>query len=45
VGTVEKEDTCHYPDEDVYMQKENGERRIFHSDSLDSTWSSEPNGG
>ncbi len=43
VGTIEKEDTCYYPDEDVYMQKSNGERRIFRGSALDSSWSSEPN--
>ena len=43
VGTIEKEDTCYYPDEDIYMQKSNGERRIFRGSALDSSWSSEPN--
>ena len=39
VGTIEKEDTCYYPDEDIYMQS-NGERRIFRGSALDSSWSS-----
>jgi uncharacterized cupin superfamily protein len=43
IGTNEKEDTCYYPDEDVYMQKSNEQRRIFHGSSLDSDWTSEPN--
>lgn len=43
VGTIEKEDTCYYPDEDVYLQKSNGGRRIFRGSALDSSWSSEPN--
>lgn len=42
-GTVEKEDTCYYPDEDVYMLKSNRERRIFKGTDLDSSWSTEPN--
>lgn len=28
-GTVEKEDICHYPDEDIYLLKVNGERQLF----------------
>ena len=43
VGTVEKEDTCYYPDEDVYMQKSNGDRRVFKGNSLDKIWTSDPN--
>ena len=43
VGTIEKEDTCYYPDEDVYLQKSNGGRRIFRGSAMDSSWSSEPN--
>ncbi len=44
VGTVEKEDTCYYPDEDVYMQRSNEKRRIYNGSALDFNWSSEPNG-
>ena len=43
IGTREPEDTCYYPDEDVYMQKANGTRRIYHGSAFDKTWSSEPN--
>ncbi|MBE5992260.1 MAG: cupin domain-containing protein [Paenibacillaceae bacterium] len=43
VGTKENEDTCYYPDEDVYMQKSNGLRRVFKGNQLDETWSSDPN--
>lgn len=43
VGTNEKEDTCYYPDEDIYLQKSNGERRIFKGKDLDTSWTSEPN--
>lgn len=43
VGTNEKEDTCYYPDEDVYMQKSNEQRRIFRGSYADLPWSSEPN--
>lgn len=43
VGTKENEDTCYYPDEDVYMQKSNGVRRIFSGKQTDESWSSDPN--
>lgn len=43
VGTNETEDTCYYPDEDVYMQKSNEQRRIFRGSDLDLLWTSEPN--
>jgi uncharacterized cupin superfamily protein len=43
VGTIESEDTCYYPDEDMYMQKSNGVRRIFKGTDLNSSWLPEPN--
>jgi len=43
VGTNEKEDTCYYPDEDMYLQKSNDQRRIFRGKDLDSLWTSESN--
>ena len=43
VGTMEKEDTCYYPDEDVYLHKSNGSYHIFKGQDLDSSWSSDPN--
>ncbi len=43
VGTREKEDTCYYPDEDMYMQKSNEQRRFFSGSVLDKNWTSEPN--
>lgn len=43
IGTVEKEDTCYYPKEDVYMQKSNGQCRIFRGSELDTSWTSDPN--
>ena len=43
VGTNEKEDTCYYPDEDVYMQKSNEQRRVFQGSDSDLLWTSEPN--
>ncbi|MFT4104149.1 MAG: cupin domain-containing protein [Lacrimispora sp.] len=43
VGTNEKEDTCYYPDEDVYMQKSNEQRRVFRGSDLDMLWTSKPN--
>lgn len=43
IGTVEKEDICYYPDEDVYMYKSNDFQQVFHGDSVDKLWCSEPN--
>ena len=43
IGTNEKEDTCYYPDEDVYLQKSNEQRRTFRGSDLDTLWTSEPN--
>lgn len=43
IGTNEKEDTCYYPDEDMYMQKSNGVRRIFKGTDLNSSWAPDPN--
>ena len=43
IGTVEKEDTCYYPDEDVYLHKLNGDSRAFSGDILLTEWTSEPN--
>ena len=43
VGTNEAEDTCYYPDEDRYMQKSNGQRRMFRGSDLDASWTPEPN--
>lgn len=42
-GTTETEDTCHYPDEDVYMQRSGGERRVFRGTDLVREWTSDPN--
>lgn len=43
VGTSEKEDTCYYPDEDVYLHKSNGKNRVYHGEAIDHEWSSDPN--
>ena len=43
IGTNEKEDTCYYPDDDMYMQKSNGSRRIFKGTDLDTSWLPQPN--
>lgn len=43
VGTNEKEDTCYYPDEDIYMLKSNEQRRAFRGSDLNTSWTSEPN--
>lgn len=43
VGTVEKEDTCYYPDEQMYLHKSNGIAQAFHEKDLRADWSSEPN--
>lgn len=43
VGTVEKEDTCYYPDEDVYLHKSNGKNKAFRKQSILDQWTSDPN--
>ena len=43
IGTVDPEDTCYYPDEQIYLHKSNGERRIYRADATESDWSSAPN--
>ncbi|WAJ24128.1 MULTISPECIES: hypothetical protein [Lacrimispora] len=43
VGTNEPEDTCYYPEEDMYMQKSNGERRCFSGKDISNTWYPDPN--
>lgn len=42
-GTVEKEDVCYYPDEDVFLHKSNGESRVYGGQSLIDGWTSDPN--
>jgi len=44
VGTMEKEDTCYYPDEDIYLHKSNGESKVFGGQSVIEDWTSDPNG-
>lgn len=43
IGTNEKEDTCYYPDEDVYLLKSNGQRRVFKGASQNLHWTAQPN--
>ncbi len=43
VGTVEKEDTCYYPDEDIYLHKSNGKIKVFRNQSVLDNWTSDPN--
>lgn len=43
VGTTEKEDTCYYPDEDMYMQKSNNQWRVFARAAMDTCWNWGPN--
>ncbi|MEA4895821.1 MAG: cupin domain-containing protein [Oscillospiraceae bacterium] len=43
VGSNEAEDTCYYPDEDVYLHKSNGVSRAYRGETVDAAWSSEPN--
>ena len=43
IGTNEPEDTCYYPDEDIYMYKSNGVSRVFTESALIKDWTSEPN--
>ena len=43
IGTVEAEDTCFYPDEDVYLHRLNGTAHAYRSGDVMLDWSSEPN--
>lgn len=43
VGTVEKEDTCYYPDEEIYLHKSNGTSIVFGKRSIIDDWTSNPN--
>ncbi|MGB8454275.1 MAG: cupin domain-containing protein [Anaerocolumna sp.] len=43
VGTVEKEDTCYYPDEEIFLVKSNGDANVFKKDSNITEWKSDPN--
>lgn len=43
IGTIDPEDTCYYPDEQMYLHKSNGERRTYRADAICNDWSSEPN--
>ncbi|MCL2323342.1 MAG: cupin domain-containing protein [Oscillospiraceae bacterium] len=43
IGTVEKEDTCYYPDEEVYLHKTNGTNMVFKKSAIISDWTSDPN--
>ena len=45
IGTVEPEDTCYYPDEDVYLHKSNGVNHPYHGGVVDKEWTSDPNTG
>ena len=42
LGTVDPEDTCYYPDEQMYLHKSNGERRTYRADALGNDWCSNP---
>ena len=43
VGTVEKEDSCYYPDEDIYLHKSNGKNIAFRKQDILEDWTSDPN--
>ncbi|MFB0920020.1 MAG: cupin domain-containing protein [Oscillospiraceae bacterium] len=43
IGTVEPEDTCYYPEEDMYLHKSNGVNRPYHGEVVDKGWTSDPN--
>lgn len=42
IGTVEAEDICHYPMEDVYLHKKDGVSKAYQGEVLLENWSSEP---
>jgi uncharacterized cupin superfamily protein len=43
IGTNEKEDTCYYPDEEIYLHKSNGVNHAFGKNAFLKNWSSSPN--
>ena len=43
IGTVDAEDTCHYPDEGMYLHKAGETRQIFSEAALNTQWTPEPN--
>ena len=43
IGTNEKEDTCYYPEEDIYLHKSNGIKHAFRGNTFLEKWSSDPN--
>ncbi|MFA9378783.1 MAG: cupin domain-containing protein [Lachnotalea sp.] len=43
IGTTEKEDTCYYPDEDIYLYKSNGKNNAFKGEAFLKNWLSDPN--
>lgn len=42
VGTRPEEDTCYYPDEDMYLHRMNGIRQKYSGKTLDDDWSANP---
>ena len=43
VGSVEKEDICFYPDEEIYLHKSNGQNIAFKEQTVLDKWTSDPN--
>lgn len=43
IGTNQTEDTCYYPDEDVFLHKMNGIHQAYNGKSLMPDWTSDPN--
>ena len=39
----QQEDTCYYPDDDMYLLKSNGQRRIISESDFNKEWTTEPN--
>lgn len=43
IGTVEGEDTCYYPEEDVFLHRICGKSHAYRGGDVLSDWNSEPN--
>lgn len=43
LGTVESEDICYYPDEEIYLLRSKGKRHVFGKGGELKEWTSDPN--
>ena len=43
IATMDAEDTCHYPDEGMYLHKAGETRQVYSETTLETRWTPEPN--